>query len=54
MSEQVWLALALARLAVRAELLEQENLALKLEAEKMKGNIAKTDEPAKETEDAGV
>lgn len=52
MSEQVWLALALARLAVRAELLEQENLALKLEAEKMKVN--KAGEVAKETEDAGI
>jgi len=37
MSEIMWLSLAMGRLAIRAEQLEQENQALRMELEKAKG-----------------
>ena len=52
MSEIMWLSLALGRLAIRAEQLEQENLALRMELEKAKG--LRSVEPPKEGNDANV
>lgn len=37
MNDQIWVALALSRLAVRSEMLEQEVNALRAELEKSKG-----------------
>ena len=37
MNDTVWLALAFSRLAVRAEMLEQENALLRLKIEQAKG-----------------
>lgn len=52
MNDTVWLALAFSRLAVRAEMLEQENATLRMELEKSKGlrEVA----PPKENEDANI
>lgn len=46
MNEMVWLAMALARLAVRAEMLETENAMLKKEIEELKAPAEKP-EPLK-------
>jgi hypothetical protein len=37
MNENVWLAMAYARLATRAEILEHENAALRLELQRVRG-----------------
>ena len=37
MNDNIWLALAYSRLATRAEYLEHENAALRLELERMRG-----------------
>lgn len=37
MNENVWLAMAYARLATRAEILEHENAALRLEVQRLRG-----------------
>lgn len=52
MTEMMWLAMALARLSIHAEILEQENLALKREIDKSKG--LREVEQQKEPENASV
>lgn len=52
MNDTVWLALAYSRLAIRSEMLEQENAVLRLEVEKMKG-LREVKQP-EEKEDANA